>query len=225
MSIRIWPKSEQPREKLLQHGVEHLSDAELIAVLLGKGIKGKSALMLAHEILNEFGNLRGVVTASQAAWLSISGIGICHYAQFQVGFEIFKRHLEVQLKRESVFNNVEDTKRFLQAKLRDCEQEKFALLMLDSQHQLIAFRTMFSGTINSAAVYPRELIKQVMIDNAAAVILVHNHPSGVAEPSHADIRLTSEIKIAMTAIDVPVLDHFVVGDKETISFAQRGLLT
>ncbi len=224
MSIKVWPKSERPREKLLQNGAESLSDAELIAVLLGKGIKGKSAIALAHDLLHELGSLRGVVTASFSQLSSVMGIGACKYAQFQAGFEMFRRNLEIQLSRQDVFHNVEDTKRYLQAKLRDCEHEKFALLMLDSQHQLIAFRIMFSGTINSAAVYPRELIKQVMIDNAAAVILVHNHPSGVAEPSDADIRLTKEIKTAMAAIDVPVLDHFIVGDKETVSFAQRGLL-
>ncbi|MEM7419413.1 MAG: DNA repair protein RadC [Pseudomonadota bacterium] len=224
MSIKVWPKSERPREKLLEQGVHSLSDAELIAVLLGKGIKGKSALVVAHDLLHKLKDLRGVVTASLTQFSDIAGLGPCKYAQFQAGFELFRRNLEIQLKRQDVFNNVDDTKRYLQAKLRDCEQEKFALLMLDSQHQLIAFRTMFNGTINSAAVYPRELIKQVMIDNAAAVILVHNHPSGIAEPSHADIRLTGEIKDAMKAIDVPVLDHFVVGDKETVSFAQRGLL-
>ncbi|WP_338519621.1 RadC family protein [Alteromonas gracilis] len=224
MSIKVWPKNERPREKLLEYGASTLSDAQLLAVLLGKGIKGKSAMALAHELLNTLGDLRAVVTASRDTFSKIAGVGPCKYAQFQAGFEVYRRNLEIQLKRQDVFHNVDDTKRFLQAKLRDCEREKFALLMLDSQHQLIAFRTMFSGTINSAAVYPRELIKQVMIDNAAAVILVHNHPSGVAEPSNADIRLTGEIKVAMSAIDVPVLDHFVVGDKETVSFAQRGLL-
>lgn len=225
MSIKVWPRGEQPREKLLQSGAESLSDAELLAIVLGKGIKGKSAVSLAHEILLEFGSLRGVVTASLKSLSSVSGVGSCKYAQLQAAFEIYKRNLEIKLRRQDVFNNVADTKRFLQARLRDCEREQFGLLMLDSQHQLIAFRTLFNGTINSAAVYPRELIRQVMIDNAAAIILVHNHPSGVAEPSHADIQLTGQIKTAMQSIDVPVLDHFVVGDKETISFAQRGLLT
>ncbi|APE04399.1 MULTISPECIES: RadC family protein [Alteromonas] len=225
MTIKAWPSSERPREKLLSFGAHSLSDAELIAILFGKGTRGKSAVELAHDMLNELGTLREVVTASEERFTSLKGIGRCRYAQFHAAFEIFRRNLEIQLTRQDAFNNVEDTKRYLQAKLRDCEQEKFALLMLNSQHQLIAFRVMFTGTINSAAVYPRELIKQVMRDNAAAVILVHNHPSGVAEPSHADIRLTSEIKAAMSTIDVPVLDHFVVGDKETISFAQRGLLS
>ena len=225
MSIKVWPRKERPREKLLEQGAHHLSDAQLLAVLLGKGVKGKSAIALAYDMLNTLGDLRSIVTASKEQFSQIVGLGPCKYAQFQAGFEIYRRNLELQLTRQNVFHNVDDTKRYLQAKLRDCEREEFGLLMLDSQHQLIAFRTMFSGTINSAAVYPRELIKQVMIDNAAAVILVHNHPSGIAEPSNADIRLTGEIKFAMSAIDVPVLDHFVVGDKETVSFAQRGLLT
>ncbi|WP_032097280.1 MULTISPECIES: RadC family protein [unclassified Alteromonas] len=225
MTIKAWPFGERPREKLLTSGAQSLSDAELIAVLFGKGVKGKSAVELAHDMLNELGTLREVVTVSEERFTSLKGIGRCSYAQFQAAFEIFRRNLEIQLTRQDAFHNVDDTKQYLQAKLRDCEQEKFALLMLNSQHQLIAFRVMFTGTINSAAVYPRELIKQVMKDNAAAVILVHNHPSGIAEPSHADIRLTSEIKSAMGMIDVPVLDHFVVGDKETVSFAQRGLLS
>ena len=224
MSIKVWPIQERPREKLLTLGSHHLSDAELIAVVLGVGTMGKTAVALARELLGEMGSLREVVNSTQATFTKTPGIGPCKYAQFQAAFEIFRRNLEIPLKRQDVFHNVDDTKIYLQAALRDCQQEKFGMLMLDSQHQLIAFRIMFTGTINSAAVYPRELVKQVMKDNAAAIILVHNHPSGVAEPSHADIRLTQEIRSAMTMIDVAVLDHFVVGDTETVSFAQRGLL-
>lgn len=224
MTIKVWPIQERPREKLLQLGAERLSDAELLAVMLGKGVKGKSALQLSHDLLTHLGSLREVVLASEDEFTSIKGLGTCKYVQFQASFEVFKRNLEIPLTRQNAFHNVEDTKYYLRAKLRDCQQEKFAMLMLDSQHQLIAFREMFTGTINSAAVYPRELVKQVMKDNAAAIILVHNHPSGIAEPSHADIRLTNEIKTAMDMIDVPVLDHFVVGDTETVSFAQRGLI-
>jgi len=127
MSIKVWPKSERPREKLLQHGAESLSDAELIAVMLGKGVRGKSAVAVAHELLNELGCLRGVATASIEKFSTITGVGPCKYAQFQAGFEIYKRNLEIKLKRQDVFNNVDDTKRYLQAKLRDCEREKFAL--------------------------------------------------------------------------------------------------
>ena len=224
MSIKVWPIQERPREKLLTLGSHHLSDAELIAVVLGAGTMGKTAVALARELLGEMGSLLEVVNSTQATFTKTPGIGPCKYAQFQAAFEIFRRNLEIPLKRQDVFHNVDDTKIYLQAALRDCQQEKFGMLMLDSQHQLIAFRIMFTGTINSAAVYPRELVKQVMKDNAAAIILVHNHPSGVAEPSHADIRLTQEIRSAMTMIDVAVLDHFVVGDTETVSFAQRGLL-
>jgi len=224
MSIKVWPVKERPREKLLFYGVDHLSDAELVAVVLGSGVSGKTSLALARDLLTKVGSLRGLVTTNKKEFTAIAGVGACKYAQFQAAFEIFRRNLEIPLTRQDAFHNVEDTKRYLQAKLRDCQQEKFVLLMLDSQHQLIAFRTMFTGTINSAAVYPRELLKQVMKDNAAAVILVHNHPSGVAEPSHADIKLTADIQAAMAMIDVSVLDHFVVGDTKTVSFAQRGLL-
>lgn len=225
MSIKGWPVHERPREKLLHRGAQLLTDAELLAVLLGAGTAGKTALALAHELLLSLGSLREIVNASEAEFTAITGVGACKYAQFQAAFEIYRRNLEIPLKKQDVFTNVDDTKRYLQSMLRDCQHEKFGLLMLDSQHQLIAFRILFSGTINSAAVYPRELVKQVMKDNAAAVILVHNHPSGVADPSQADITLTGEIRSAMAMIDVSVLDHFVVGDVETVSFAQRGLLS
>ncbi len=224
MSLKSWPSEERPREKLLNNGVEKLSDAELIAVMLGRGVAGKNALSLAIELLSHVGSVRELVSASKNTFMEVRGLGECKYAQFQAAFEIFRRYLEMPLKRQNAFTNVEDTKRFLSATLRDCEQEKFAMMMLDSQHQLINFKVMFVGTINAAAVYPRELVKQVMRDNAAAVILVHNHPSGIAEPSHADIAITRAIKTAMQTIDVDVLDHFIVGDKEIISLAQQGLI-
>lgn len=224
MSLKSWPSQERPREKLLDRGVAQLTDAELVAVMLGKGIAGKNALALARDLLSHVGSVRELVSASKNTFLEVHGLGECKYAQFQAAFEIFRRYLEMPLRRQNAFTNAEDTKQFLSATLRDCEQEKFAMLMLDSQHQLIIFRVMFVGTINAAAVYPRELVKQVMRDNAAAVILVHNHPSGIAEPSHADIAITRAIKTAMQTIDVEVLDHFIVGDKEIISLAQQGLI-
>jgi DNA repair protein RadC len=225
MSIKGWPEQERPREKLLHRGAQQLTDTELLAVMLGAGMAGKTAVELARELLATLGSLREIVNCSEKEFTAVTGVGPCKYAQFQAAFEIYRRNLEIPLKKQDVFHNVNDTKKYLQAVLRDCQHEKFGLLMLDSQHQLIAFRILFSGTINSAAVYPRELVKQVMKDNAAAVILVHNHPSGVADPSQADINLTSEIRTAMAMIDVTVLDHFVVGDVETVSFAQRGLLS
>lgn len=223
-SISEWPVSERPREKLLVHGPGALSDAELLAVLLGSGRAGRCALTIARELLTSFGSLRGIVNAPQTVLCQVAGVGEVRYAQLQAALEVIRRQLAEPLKTRSVFNNPQDIRKYLQAYLKDEHREVFGLLLLDSQHQLLAFRQMFVGTINSAAVYPRELVKQVLLDNAAAVVLVHNHPSGVAEPSQSDVHLTRDVKAAMALIDVAVLDHFIVGDICTISFAQRGLL-
>ncbi|MEW9798058.1 DNA repair protein RadC [Alteromonas lipolytica] len=223
--MKAWPVMERPREKLLYRGVNSLSDAELLAVLLGTGQKGKCVLTLARAILDEMGSLSAIVTASEQDFTGLAGVGRTRYAQLQAAFEIIRRHLEAPLKRGNVINGAEDARQFLRAQLQDCREEKFGMMLLDSQHQLIAFRVMFTGTINSAVVYPRELIRQVIADNAAAVILTHNHPSGVAEPSDADIRLTRDIVAAMGLIDVGVLDHIIVGATTTVSLAQRGLLS
>lgn len=220
--MKAWPVSERPREKLLCRGAESLSDAELIAVLLGTGQNGRCALTLAHELLSVHGSLSNIVTAPLASFSQTHGIGPYRYAQIQAAFEMIRRHLETPLKRLDVMSNADDAKRFLCAKLRDEQSEKFGLLMLDSQHQLITWRVMFTGTINSAAVYPRELVKQVLADNAAAVILFHNHPSGIAEPSQSDIQLTQDIKASMALIDVTVLDHIIVAGIRTSSLAQQG---
>ena len=222
--LKTRPVSERPREKLLTYGVATLSDAELLAVLLATGQSGRCALTLAHDILERLGSLSGVVTASQSDFQQVSGIGQARYAQIQAAFEIIRRHLETPLRQRDVMSSAGEAKRYISAQLKDCCEEKFGMLLLDSQHQLLAFRIMFSGTINSAAVYPRELVRQVIADNAAAVILVHNHPSGIAEPSDADIRLTHDVRAAMAMIDVSVLDHFIVGGAHVVSLAQRGLL-
>ncbi|MBT0586743.1 RadC family protein [Alteromonas oceanisediminis] len=224
MKITDWPKSERPREKLLLTGAESLSDAEILAVFLRTGVQGKSAIDLARDILNQFGDLGQFVSAKKQRMIAQPGIGLAKYAQLVCAMELANRCTEYQLKRQDVFTSVDAAKRYVQQQMRFLTQEVFALLMLDSQHQLIAFRKMFFGTINSAAVYPRELVKQALEDNAAAVILVHNHPSGVAEPSQADIAITEQIRNAMHIIDIRVLDHFVVGGATTVSFAERGLL-
>lgn len=221
---RSWPVQERPREKLLTQGTASLSDAELLAVWLGRGCNGVDVMSLAYLLLQKFGSLRGVVNASFDAINEVKGIGQVKYAQLQAGMEIVRRHLAEPLKRTSVFHCAEDVSRYIHAELRDRQNELFGMLLLDTQHKLIAFRVMFTGTINAAAVYPRELVKQVIKDNAAAVILVHNHPSGIPEPSQADIKLTKDVKAALALIDVPVLDHFVVGDVTAVSMAQRGLV-
>ncbi|QJR81022.1 DNA repair protein RadC [Alteromonas pelagimontana] len=223
-NVKSWPLLERPREKLLHFGPAGLSDAELLAVLLGSGMVGRCVMTVARELLQRFGSLGGIAKASKQEFCAVHGIGEVKYAQLQSALEVTRRVLEEPLRRQSAFHHVNDVTRYIQAHLKNQEKEHFGMLLLDSQHQLIVFRIMFTGTINSAAVYPRELVKQVLADNAAAIILVHNHPSGVPEPSQADISLTRDVVSAMALIDVSVLDHFIVGDTKTVSMAQRGLL-
>jgi len=191
---------------------------------LQTGLKGQNAVQLANKALQTHGSLRALLQAPRRKLLSSSGFGAAKYAMLQASIELQKRNLSELMVRERSFLHAEDASSYLISQLRDKPREVFSMLLLDSQHQLIAYREMFQGTINSAAVYPREIVKQAIDDNAAAVILAHNHPSGRAEPSQADINITQKIKEALTLIDVMVLDHFVIGDGTSVSFAQRGLL-
>jgi DNA repair protein RadC len=224
MKIHQWPQQERPREKLLHFGAATLSDAELLAILINSGTKGRSALELASDVITHFGSLQGMFFASQKQIVNQPGLGNAKYALLHACFELFKRSMAQRISKESSFTHADHASDYLRAQLAQNKREVFAMLLLDSQHQLIAYREMFKGTINSAAVYPRELVKQAMEDNAAAVILAHNHPSGIAEPSQADIQITQRIKQALALIDVVVLDHFVIGHSNAVSFAQRGLL-
>ncbi|MFC4700710.1 DNA repair protein RadC [Glaciecola siphonariae] len=224
MKILDWPEQERPREKLLNYGAHTLSDAELLAIFLQTGLKGRNAVQLAKQALLNHGSLRALLHAPKRKLLATSGFGAAKYAILQASIELQKRNMTEQMVRERSFLHADDASSYLISQLRDKQREVFSMLMLDSQHQLIAYREMFQGTINSAAVYPRELVKQAMEDNAAAVILAHNHPSGRAEPSQSDINITEKIKQALALVDVTVLDHFVIGDSTAVSFAQRGLL-
>jgi len=224
MRITDWPAAERPREKLLQCGAPALSDAELLAIFLRTGMPGVSAVDLARKLLTAFGSLRAILEADFDGFTAHAGLGLAKFAQLQAVLEMARRHLSEQLERSDVFANPAITRNFLQARLRDCHQEVFACLYLDSQHRLIRYQPHFYGTIDSASVYPRELVKAALEYNAAAVILAHNHPSGVAEPSQADRHITEQICKAMTLVDVRVLDHMVVGDGEVASFAERGWL-
>ena len=224
MKITDWPVDERPREKLLKLGSEALSDAELLAIFLRTGIKGCSAVDLARNLLANFGSLRALLGASQSEFCQVKGLGQAKFVQLQANIEMSKRYLAEKMHKPDTLNSVEQTQAFLLSKLRDQNQEVFAMLLLDSQHRLIKYRQMFYGTIDSASVYPRVLVKQALDDNAAAVILAHNHPSGVAEPSQADKHITERIIAAMNLVDIRVLDHFVIGDGVAVSFAQRGLI-
>jgi DNA repair protein RadC len=222
MGIKDWPAAERPREKLLASGVQSLSDAELLAIFVGSGVAGHSALDLSRMLLVRFGNLRAVLDASHEEFCRAPGVGDACYALLQGALELGRRHLECKLRRGTPLGCPADTRRFLTARLRRHEHEVFACLFLDNRHRLICFEELFRGTVNGASVYPREIAKRGLHHNAAAIIIAHNHPSGVAEPSQADRAITARIRDAMALIDVRLMDHFVVGDGQIVSFAERG---
>lgn len=224
MSIADWPEAERPREKLLNLGPKALSDAELLAIFLRTGCAGKSAVDLARELLQEYGGLRPLLESSQADFCKGLGLGAAKYAQLQAVLEMARRHLSASMKEGDMLTSPDLVRRYLSAQLRHQPHEIFAALFLDNQNRLIAYDELFFGTIDGASVYPREVVKKAMARNAAAVIFAHNHPSGVAEPSQADKHITDRLQSALDLVGVRVIDHMVVGDKEVVSFAERGLL-
>jgi DNA repair protein RadC len=224
MHIRDWPAADQPREKLLAKGPAALSEAELLAIFLRTGVKGKSAVDLARQMLKQFGSLRALLSAGQEELCATPGIGPAKYVQLQATLEMARRHLGEALQRGEPLASPEATREYLRARLRDCPYEIFAALYLDNRHRVIVFEELFRGTIDGASVHPREVVRAALGHNAAALIFAHNHPSGVAEPSDADRRLTQRLKDALGLVDIRVLDHFVVGDGEVTSFAERGWL-
>lgn len=224
MSIRNWPLSERPRERLLGRGAHTLSDAELLAILLRTGLPGGSAVDRARESLAAFGGLRHLLDAERAVFCTARGLGEATYVQLQAALELARRYLLCRISRGQALASPDEVRQFLQLKLRGLAHEVFACLFLDNQHTVIAYEELFRGTIDGASVYPREIVKRALALNAAAVIFAHNHPSGIAEPSQADQRLTQRLRSALGVVDIRVLDHFVVGEAEALSFAERGLL-
>jgi len=224
VTINEWPEAERPREKLLSRGANALSDAELLAIFLRTGTRGKTALDLARELLAHFDGLRGLLEATQEDVCAAPGIGSAKYAQLQACMALTERFLLHDLDRGETLTDPAKTRRFLKSRLRSYQQEVFACLFLDNQHRVIKFEELFQGTIDGASVYPREVVKKALAVNAAAVILAHNHPSGLAEPSQADIRITDKLKSALLLVDIRVLDHMIVGDGEVLSFAESGIL-
>lgn len=224
MSIANWPEAERPREKLLSLGPRALSDAELLAIFLRVGCVGKSAVDLARELLLEYGGLRQLLEATQADFCKGMGLGNAKYAQLQAVLEMGRRHLSAAMKAGDLLTSPDLVRSYLSAQLRHQPREVFAVLFLDSQNRLIAYEELFFGTIDGASVYPREVVRRALAHNCASVIFSHNHPSGIAEPSQADCRITRRLQSALELIDVRVIDHMVVGDSEVISFAERGLL-
>jgi len=224
MAITDWPADERPREKMLNRGPEAVSDGELLAIFLRVGVAGKTAVDLARELLNEFGDIRQVLDADLATFTAIKGMGAVKYVQLQAALEIGKRYLAQDMIVGDAITQPEKIKRFLQAKMRAYGQEVFACVYLDNQHRILEYKELFYGTIDGASVYPREVVKQTLAANAAAVIFAHNHPSGIAEPSLSDKQITERLVKALNLVDVRVLDHMIVGDSTVVSFAERGLL-
>ncbi len=222
MSIRNWPEGERPREKLLQLGAGSLSDAELLAIFLRTGVTGKSAVDLARELLQNFGGLRALLESDRDAFCRGHGLGAAKYAQLQAVLEMSRRHLAARLEKGSALESPDAVRHYLAARLRHHSREVFACLFLDNRHRVVKYEELFFGTIDAASVYPREVVRQALGHNAAAVILAHNHPSGVAEPSRADRQITDRLIQALATVDIRVLDHMVVGDGELVSFAERG---
>ena len=224
MAIRDWPEGERPREKLLTLGARALSDAELLAIFLRTGTKGLSAVELARDALARFSGLGGLLGADRETFCSAKGLGTAKYVQLQAVLELARRHLGESLSRDHVFTSPGMVSQYLQTHLAHRQQEVFVVLFLDTRHRLIASEDMFFGTVDGASVYPREVVRSALKHNASAVIFAHNHPSGVAEPSRDDERITRRLRDALALIDVRVLDHLVVGAGESVSFAERGLI-
>ena len=224
MSITEWPEDERPREKLLKRGAGALTDAELLAIFLRTGIAGKSAVDLSRDLLVELGGLRGLFSADEARLRAVKGLGAAKYAQLQAVLEMSRRYIQERIERRDVLTSPQATRAFLKTQLYGHPREVFACLFLDNRHRVVRYEELFRGTIDGASVHPREVVRRALDVNAAAVIFAHNHPSGVAEPSQADLRITQRLKDALALVDVRVLDHFIIGDGEGTSLAERGLL-
>ncbi len=223
MAISDWPVAERPRERLLAEGAGTLSDAELLAVLLRTGVRGKSAVELARELLVRFGGVGSLLGAGKAL-LDIKGLGEAKRAQLSAAMELARRSLGERLREGAALTSPGAVRDYLRLALGGREHEVFVCLWLDAQHRVISFQESFRGTLTQTSVYPREIVKAALAANAAAVIFAHNHPSGVAQPSQADELLTRNLREALGLVDVKVLDHFIVAGSQALSFAERGLL-
>ncbi len=224
LPIKDWPQTEQPREKLLHQGPESLGDAELLAIFLRTGIPGKSAVEMARDVLLEAGSLRRLLNMNSSELCKFKGIGTAKYVQFQAGLELGRRYLMEQMIKGDAITSPQISRDYLTLQLRDKPYEVFFAMFLDSKHRVIHHQELFRGTIDNANVPVREVVKEALKHNAAAMIVAHNHPSGVAEPSQADKALTETLSLALEMVGVHLLDHFVVGDAEVVSFAELGAL-
>jgi DNA repair protein RadC len=224
MAITDWPEGERPREKLLERGAAALSDAELLAIFLRVGVTGKSAVDLARDLLNHFGGLTRLFAAEQAEFSAFPGMGPAKYAQLQAVLEMSRRALGEDMKRGDALSSPRAVRDYLRLLLGGRNHEVFMALFLDAQNRVLSSEELFRGTLTQTSVYPREIVVRALHHNAAGVILAHNHPSGVAEPSQADRWLTDQLKAALGLVDVKVIDHFIVAGSDGFSFCERGWL-
>lgn len=225
MSIKCWPTSQQPRLKLLAHGARSLTDAELLALFINTGIPGKSAVDIAHDLLRHYGSLKALLNAPLAAWQQQAGLGPAKYVRLQAALEISRRYLYSQVEQQSL-GNISDLQlhEFLKTQFAQYQHEMFACLYLNIKHEVLCFEELFSGTISYTEIYPREVVKRALKHNASAVIFAHNHPSGSAKPSRADVAITQRLQQALATIDVQVLDHLIITERELSSMINLGLL-
>ncbi|MDA8663606.1 DNA repair protein RadC [Porticoccaceae bacterium] len=222
MAIPQLNKDHRPREKLLSKGVKVLSDAELLAIFLRTGVAGTSAIELAAELLEKFSGLSLLLNADVKQFCAIKGLGPAKYCQLHATLELTKRYLEEQLESEQVFNRPQQVENFLAVQMSGYQREVFSIMLLNSQHRLLGYHELFYGTIDSATIHPREVVRLALEKNAAAVIAAHNHPSGATKPSRADIAITKQLQSALELFDIRLLDHFIIGRGEVSSLAQLG---
>jgi DNA repair protein RadC len=224
MAITDWPVDERPREKLAARGAASLSDAELLAIFLRTGVRGKSAVDLARELISHCGTLSALCASPVRDARVLPGFGVAKQVQLQAAMELARRALRERIANGDVLNSPQAVREYLRLRLQSLPHEVFVAFFLDAQNRMLEMEELFRGTLAQTSVYPREVVKRALHHNAGAVIFAHNHPSGIAEPSHADETLTQALKQALALVDVRVLDHFIIAGAGVVSFAERGLL-
>ena len=224
MTLKTLPEDQRPREKLLARGAAALSDGELLALLLRTGLKGRGVFALAQDLLDETKGMAGLLAATPDTLKRVKGLGPAKRAELLAVTEIARRALAEQMRAAPVFDSPQAVKDYVALHLGGHAHEVFAVLFLDGQHRLLQLEEMFRGTLTQTSVYPREVARRALALKAGAVILQHNLPLGVAEPSRADEHLTQALRSALQLLDVRVLDHLVVGRGQVVSMAERGLL-
>jgi DNA repair protein RadC len=224
MEIDALPAHERPRERLLRHGPGALTDAELLAVCLGTGTRGLPVLALARTLLERYAGLHGVLTAPPPELVALPGLGRAKYCLLAAALELARRVAEEPLTRGATLAHPRAGANYLRTRLRASAYEVFVAVFLDNRHRVLACEELFRGTLDGASVHPREVVRRALVHNAAALVVAHNHPSGVAEPSQADVAITRRLRDALALVEIRLLDHFVVGEGEPVSLAERGLL-